>query len=185
MDLNFLSYEKLSSEEHIKLLEIRNLDYIRINMKDKSLIKLADHLNWVGKLITDSSKFYYAIIADNVLVGGVSITDINYQDNIASWGLFFKRDINPFISSFSAYLLIDRIYNIMNIEKLNLEVKKSNISTYKFDLNLGFKAYGEFSDDSDTYYLMSMTNNDWNVKKYQGRLKTITKRLGKVEYNFI
>lgn len=185
MILEFKNYILLSLEEHSEVLSIRNSEHVRNNMKSKDIIEIQEHLNWIEKLKKDTENIYYAVFVDGVILGAVYITKIDYKKGISTWGLYFKNNINPFISSLSAYLLIDRIFNILNIKRLNLEVNKLNINAYKFDLNFGFKVYDEYKDNSDEYYLMFMNQDTWNQYKSVGLLKTISNRLEKVKYSFI
>lgn len=182
MILEFKNYKLLSLEEHGEILNIRNSDRVHNNMKSKDIIEIQEHLNWIEKLKQDTENIYYAVFADGIISGAVYITEIDYKKGSCTWGLYFQNNINPFVSSFSAYLLIDRIFNTLNIKRLNLEVNKLNINAYKFDLNFGFQVYDEHKDNLDEYYLMFMNQDIWNQHKSVGLLKTIGKRLEKVQH---
>ncbi len=184
MNLEFKNYTTLSNEEHIKLLSIRNSEHVRNNMKTKDIINIQEHMGWITKLEQSTTNTYYAVLVDDIICGAVYITDIDLDTKQSSWGLFFEQPINPFISSFSAYLLIDRIFTTLGIAKLNLEVNKLNTNAYKFDLNFGFEVYDEYRDNSDEYYLMFMNQETWNQRKETGLLRTISQRLKKVNYTF-
>lgn len=177
MNLNFINYTKLSLEEHIKLLEIRNLEYVRKNMKSESIIELSDHLNWMNGLREDKTKIYYAVLSDDKLVGGINITDIDYKNGTSSWGLFMKANTNPMIPSIATYLIIDKVFNTLKLNELNLEVNKLNTNAYKFDKNFNFIDNGEYDDGKNSYYLMNMKKNDWESNKNKGLLKIIKTKI--------
>ncbi len=184
MNLDFINYTNLSLEDHQQLLQIRNQEYVLRNMKNSDAIKIADHLSWVSTLGDDKSKLYYAIFSENTLVGGINITDMNHENSTSSWGLFIQNNLNPMIPSLATYLIIDKIFNSLGINKLNLEVNKLNSNAYQFDKNFGFVDNGEYSDDRNTYHLMSMDKDTWQLNKEQGLLKILKSKLTKINYTF-
>jgi len=185
MTLEFKNYKYLSEAEHLQVLEIRNSDYVRNNMKNKNIINIECHLEWADNLKIDNESIYYAVFFDKVIVGAVYITELDYIISKSTWGLYFKKNINPLISSLSAYILFDYIFNTLHIQRLNLEVNKLNINAYKFDLNFGFQVYDEYTDNIDDYYLMSIKKDVWNEIRGIGLLKIFNKKLEKVNYKFI
>ena len=179
------NYTLLNKQENINLLEIRNHEDMRKNMLSQDIILLENHINWLSSLKKSDTSFYYAVFIDNELYGGVNITRIDYNKSIASWGVFFKSDINPLIPSIATYLLIDRVFNTLNIKTLNLEVNKLNVNAYKFDLNFGFKVYDELEEDNNSYHLMTMDKEYWNNNKTIGLPRVIEKRIKKIEYKIL
>jgi len=184
MKLDFINYSKLSLEEHKQLLEIRNQEYVRRNMKNDAVIELEDHLSWISRLEEDKSKIYYAIFSDNTLVGGVNITEIDTNNSTASWGIFMQNNLNPMIPSLTTYLLIDKIFNSLGVDRLNLEVNKLNSNAHQFDKNFGFVDYDEYSDENNSYYLMYMKKDTWESNKELGLLKILKNKLDKTNYKF-
>ena len=181
MNLVFKNFLLLKESEHRKLLEIRNDEIIRNNMKSNAVIGFENHLSWIKKLENDTSNIYYAVIKDNDIVGAIYITIINNSDKTCTWGLYFKKNINPLISSISTYLIIEKIFQEFHIKKLYSEVKKENIAAYKFNETLGFKK--EKSVDKD-FYKLSISADDWENNKNNGIITTVKKRLNKIEYKF-
>ena len=184
MKLIFKNFVNLTKIEHKNILKIRNIDYIRNNMKSKDIIKIEGHIQWVDKLKHDNSNIYYAICSDDEIVGAIYITEIDYEQNKCTWGLYFKQNINPFISSVSTYCIIDKIFNDLNLNMLNLEVDKNNIPAYKFDLSFGFEVYDEKLEKDKEYYLMKMTKDFWNRNKDQGILKLLYKKVKNINIKF-
>ncbi len=177
MKLKLVNYTKLSLDEHIQLLEIRNQEYVRKNMRNDEIIKLQEHNSWIRSLEDDQTKVYYAILAEGKLVGGINITAIDLQNNTSSWGLFMQHNLNPMIPTISTYLIIDHIFNTLNLEKLDLEVNKQNVNAYNFDKNFGFTDNGEYSDGRNAYYLMTMNKADWESNKTKGLLKVVKTKI--------
>ena len=173
----------MTEDEHRKLLEIRNLDYIRIGTNDGKIIELENHLSWVENLKSDTTKIFYAVYVDGELLGGINLFDM--LDEVSHWGLFFRQAINPFVTSFVTYLLMERGFNQFGVERMNLEVNKQNSNAYKFDLNFGFSVYDEYKNGDEEFFKMYLNRNDWNSKKESGLLGIIYKKLQTVEYKFI
>ncbi len=184
MNLEFISYARLLPNDHTKLLEIRNLKYVRKNMKNDSIIKINDHLSWINNFENDNTKIYYAVFSDNNLVGGVNITDINYKSGTSSWGLFMKENINPMIPSIATYLIIDKVFNTLELNTLNLEVNQLNINAYKFDKNFGFIDDGEYDDGKNSYYLMHIDKTMWEQHKDKGLLKIVKTKINNSNIKF-
>ncbi|MEA1955356.1 MAG: UDP-4-amino-4,6-dideoxy-N-acetyl-beta-L-altrosamine N-acetyltransferase [Campylobacterota bacterium] len=180
MNLVFKNFINLSKDEHIKLLNIRNSDHVRVQTKSTNIVTLDNHLVWIEKLKLDKSNIYYAVKLNNDIVGSISIISINHDKLSCSWGIYFKQKINPIVSSISTYIIIDKIFNQLNMLKLNLEVMKENNSAYKFDLGFGFKVYKEDSK----YYFMSMDYDDWDKNKNVSFLKLIKNKVNKIDYTF-
>ncbi len=184
MTLLFKNYVSLSPHEHKSLLEIRNAERVRLHMKRQTIIALQEHLNWVEQLKSDIHNSYFALFLDDTLVGAIYITDIDFEKKTAFWGLYFQENIHPFASSLATYLIIERVFHDLGLEKLYLEVKKSNTNAYKFDLNFGFKVDGEHEESGTTYIQMSMNEADWERSKLSGLPKTIRKKVDKITYQF-
>jgi len=185
MRIEFKNYILLSSDEHIHILQIRNSDHVRHNMNNKHIINIKEHLDWLENLKEDTKNIYYAVFVDGIILGAVYITDINHVEETCTWGLYFENDTNPLIPSYSTYFLIERVFNTLKMKRLNLEVSKLNTKAYKFDLSFGFQVYDEIENDYGKYYLMYITNIQWKQSKNVGLLKILTKKLEKVQYNFI
>lgn len=185
MKLEFKDYTLLSLYEHQELLNIRNSKPIRKNMKSHNIIKTQEHLAWVKSLITDTHNYYYAVYLNSIIQGAVYITDINRANSSSSWGLFFKKETNPFVPSLSAYLLINKVFDDLKLKNLNLEVQKSNTNAYAFDLHLGFKVNGEVFYDLELYYKMSMSYEQWQSEQSCPLIKALKKKLKKTTYQYI
>ena len=63
---------------------------------------------------------------------------------------------------------------------------QGNISTIKklTDRNFGFIDNGEYSDEKNSYHLMTMEKETWKVAKNTGLLKILSSKLNKINYIF-
>ncbi|MEA2019639.1 MAG: hypothetical protein U9N59_14455 [Campylobacterota bacterium] len=183
MIIELKNYTLLSDNEQLKLLKIRNSKGVRESSKNTDIIEINDHLNWIEKLKTDTSKIYYAVIVDSVLVGGINVVDIN-TDKIPFWGLFFACTIQPLISSLVTYAFLDRLFSTLNIDILNSEVNVLNVNAYRFSINFGLTVYKKFTDADVEYYTMHISKETWNKNKTANFPKMIGKRVNKIEFKF-
>jgi len=185
MNIVFKNFINLSKNEHIELLKIRNTNHVRLNMKTKEIIKIDEHLSWILKLKNDNKNDYFVIIVNDKIVGAIYITEIDFVKNTSTWGLYFKENINPLISSLSTFIFMERIFNFYNISILKLEVNKLNNKAYKFDLNFGFQVYDEYKEGNDSYHLMSMHKNHWEHLQQKGLISLLQKKVNNIIYTFI
>ncbi len=183
MKLLFKEFTELDFIEHKALLEIRNSNYVKKNMKTESIIEIKDHVEWVIKLKKSKTSLYFAIFEDNSIVGSVSITFINNNESTCIWGIYLKEKINPLVSSISSYLIIERIFNELNLKKIYSEVKKENIAAYKFNIRLGFKE--EEKPKEDRYFSLFLDVDTWGKNTNSNIIRIIKKRLDKIEYQFM
>lgn len=183
MELKFIDYINLSMGEHEALLNIRNSDYVRLEGLNTNVIAIKEHLQWVASLIKNKEKKYYAVTLDGEIVGGINLFDVSH--NQAHWGLFFRANINPLVPSISAYLLFDKVFLEMNLERLLLEVKCDNLNACKFDMNFGFTVIKQFELDGGQYYKMLQTRREWLINKDKPILAFISKKIQGITYQFI
>ena len=183
MELKFIDYINLSMGEHEALLNIRNSDYVRLEGLNTNVIAIKEHLQWVASLIKNKEKKYYAVTLDGEIVGGINLFDVD--NNQAHWGLFFRANINPLVPSISAYLLFDRVFLGMSLERLLLEVKCNNVNACKFDMNFGFSVVNQFELGGCQYYKMSQTRSDWLINKDKPILRFISKKIQGITYQFV
>lgn len=176
MKLIFKDYITLGEKESKDILTLRNQKNIRENMVDDELISLENHLIWVKSLENNENKRYFAIDLENEIVGSVSF--VKDKEKV-SWGIFFKEEINPFVSSASTFLFLDFLF--LNIcEKLYSYVKKENLKALSFNKSFGFKVYKE----DEEYFYLNLQKLPWEKHKNAKLLKPIKKYLDKIEYNF-
>ena len=182
MNLILKDFTILTLKEHKEILNIRNNKHIKSHMKTQSSIEIENHVNWIEKLKNDLNNIYYAVFYENIIVGAIYITEIDYILKKCTWGLYFKENINPFISSITTYLIIDKVFLELDLNILNLEVKKSNTNAYQFDLTFGFEVYN-YHQNSE-FYLMRMSKESWNKHKNVKILNRINKKIDKINYRF-
>ncbi|MFA7083393.1 MAG: hypothetical protein WC141_02545 [Arcobacteraceae bacterium] len=178
MKLLFKNYTHLTPTQSACILELRNLEYIRTNMKSTEIIALEKHLEWVQTLKNDTSKEYFALILDEVVVGSCSW--MREENNKVSWGIYFINSINPLVSSLSAYLFIEYLFETKKNTHIESFVRKENILAYKFNQHLGFSLYKE----DESFFYLNLTKEQWVQRGNNRFIISLKKYLGKIEYEF-
>jgi len=168
MTLTLKDYKTLTSEEHKKLLAIRNQKEVREASNDTSEILFKNHILWVKKL---HPKRYFAVLYKDEIVGGA-----NFEADGASvtnWGVFFDRTLAPFVPLAAVYSFMEYLFGSYN--ELFSQVKKQNEKALALNRYFGV----EIEKENNTHFFMHITKQRWEERKK--KLASITKRIEKVE----
>ncbi|MDY0117609.1 MAG: GNAT family N-acetyltransferase [Sulfurimonadaceae bacterium] len=178
MKLLFKNYTILSQEESKTILELRNKDYIRLNMQNTESIEMQKHLEWIETLKDDMSKEYFALVLDEKIVGSCSW--VRDEKDIITWGIYFAQTASPLVPSLSAYLFIEYLFKVKNNDTIKAYIRKENISAYKFNQHLGFI----LDTEDEIFYYVSLSKAQWLEQSTHRFITSLTKYLGKIEYEF-
>jgi len=184
MRIEFKNYTHLDKFQKEEILDIRNTDYVRMQMKTESIISLKDHFEWIEKLKKDETRFFFAVIHNGSIVGSISLINIDMNTSSGYLGLYYKKVINPLISSLSTYIFLDHCFVDLKFKTIYLEVLESNKSAIKFDLNFGFQIEKELVIDNKRYYLMSNDHEHWEEKKSSPILGILQKKASTIKFDF-
>lgn len=177
MKITFKEYIFLSEIQSEEILNIRNLDYIRKNMITDEIISLENHIKWINSLKTNFEKKYFAVLCENEILGSCSWVK---EKNEFTWGIFFKEEVSPIISSYCVYLFLEYCFFDEKMDELTSLVKKENNQAFNFNKNFGFKVYKEDED----YFYLKLEKESWENNKNSRLIKPIKKYLDKIEYQF-
>lgn len=175
MNLEFKNFICLDEKEIKEILELRNQNYVKENMINNENINLENHINFINSLKASENKKYFVAFQKDEILGSLYFT----KDDELSWGLYFKKDINPILKSCATYLFLEYIFSKFK-EELNSQVKKSNTLALNFNKNFGFKS---FKDDEEFAYL-KLSKDDWQIQKSSKLLNPIKKYLDKMKFEF-
>jgi UDP-4-amino-4,6-dideoxy-N-acetyl-beta-L-altrosamine N-acetyltransferase len=178
MKLLFKNYTILSEEESQSILELRNQEYIRLNMQNTEPIEIQNHLQWVATLKDDMSKEYFALALDTKVVGSCSW--VRDEKDRITWGIYFLQTASPLVPSLSAYLFIEYLFKEKNNDSIKAYIRKENISAYKFNRHLGFI----LDTEDEIFYYLSLSKAQWLEQSTHRFITSLTKYLGKIEYEF-
>jgi UDP-4-amino-4,6-dideoxy-N-acetyl-beta-L-altrosamine N-acetyltransferase len=178
MNLLFKNYIHVNGVQSEAILALRNCEYIRLNMYNTQTISLQNHTQWMKSLEQNRSKEYFALILNDAVVGSCSW--VKDENNIISWGIYFVKTINPIISSLSAYLFMEYLFEVKCFETIDSKVRKNNPLAYSFNQNLGFVLYKEEED----FYCLSLNKEQWKKNNHTRFITSLKKYLGKINYEF-
>lgn len=177
MKIVFKNYSTLNEQESFEILNIRNKDFIRKNMITDEIINLENHTKWINSLKNNLDKKYFAVLCENEVLGSCSW--VKEKDEF-TWGIFFKEEVNPIISSCCTYLFLENCFFNNKIEKLGSLVKKENSIAFSFNKNFGFELYKE----DENYFYLELEKQKWENRKNSKLLKPIKNYLDKIDYEF-
>jgi hypothetical protein len=160
-------------------LDIRNQDYVRQGAGNPNIIPIQEHLKWVERLKTDSTKHYMMVFHDETLVGGVNLFDITHSS--AGWGIFFSETVAPLIPQLSTYWLLNFAFTQYPINFLFSDVNVLNTQAFRFSLSFGLQTEKEVIIQNAKYYRMILTKGKWTTYKNEKHLTSIRKRLKKID----
>lgn len=138
--IEVVDFISLSLDSHIKVLNYRNSDAVRMQMNNHEIIELENHLKFVEKLKENSDNKYFL----------VTETDINedigviYLNKLTSSKVFLGIYANLFCNvKGKGNILMKELeklaFYIHNLPKLYLEVKIDNVKAIKLYQNLEYK----------------------------------------------
>ena len=106
----------------------------------KNEITLETELNWIRKVITNENEYRCAILADDVYVGNIYLTDIT--DTSAHYHIFIgnKEYWGMGVAKEASKLILQYAFQILKLKNVLLRVKKQNTAAYRLYCKLGFVA---------------------------------------------
>lgn len=180
MVVKFVDYTKLSNEDSKRILDIRNLDYIKEQMLSTKAIKPEEHCMFMSKLMINKTKKYFAVFYGTCIIGSLSIVQNNKQH--FTWGIYFIKNTNPLIIGCSAFVFIDYIFNILGLKNIQSIVKINNAQALLFNKNLGFTEYNK----DEIYHYLKLDIDTWyDVKKSSKIIRTLEKQRSKIDFSII
>ena len=118
-------------------------------------ITIESELGWIRKVMATPNDYRCAILADDVYVGNIYLTDINKDS--AEYHIFLgnKDYWGKGVAKQASGLLLDYAFNKLNLESVHLSVRKENIAAVKLYEKLGFRIKSE----NDDWFYMSITKS--------------------------
>ena len=112
-------------------------------------IKIDSELEWIRKVIANPNDYRCAILAENVYVGNIYLT--NVTDQSATYHIFIgdKNYWGKGIAKRASILILDYAFKVLHLHSVKLKVRNKNTSAYMLYIKLGFKT--EKVDEEWTY----------------------------------
>jgi len=135
-DIKLINFVDLSLEKKKEILFWRNHIDIRRYMRNRALISLREHLEYIDSLKDSKDKIYFLVKKGDEYIGVIDFVDI--KDASAEIGLYAKPSLRG-VGDILMRAIIKYGFSSLNLKKLRLEVLEDNIRAIKLYKRFGFK----------------------------------------------
>jgi len=142
-----MNYVDCSIKQHREILNLRNHPDVYIWMTHSQQIDWISHLNFVGSLINDTKRKYFAVFKDGELAGSFNFTKVNGQ----TWerGLITNpRYQGTGLTIECGNLILSQLPTSL-FQVITAKVMKNNIRSIHYHEKVGYK---EVAKDIDYIY---------------------------------
>ena len=166
-----------TSEQQLKVRDIRNQIGVRSNMFTDHEIGLNEHLNWISKLKSEKKQMVFAVLnSQQNPIGAVSIRMLDTFHKKADWALYLDGNEKKYemgVAPTLEYNFIEYVFNILKLEKLNCEVIENNEAVVRLHKKFSFIEEGFKRENINKngkrkgVYFLGLTKNEWLLNKSQ------------------
>lgn len=112
----------------------------------KNEIALETELNWIRKVMANENEYRCAILANDIYVGNIYLTDITKES--AHYHIFIgnKDYWGKGVAKKASELILDYAFNELNLKMVCLRVKKQNVAAFYLYKKIGFTEKYEDED---------------------------------------
>lgn len=156
------------TEDKIELVrKWRNDPKISQYMEYRKIISAEEQLKWFRKINNDNN-YYFLIITGGMEVGLINIRDIDNEKKTGEPGIFIWNDnfLNSDISFRASALLMDFVFDILELQKLVIHVLSDNKRAISYNKLWGYR----LSDNQDGLYNQEYTLDRENYQKYKNKI---------------
>ncbi|MDR2591727.1 MAG: UDP-4-amino-4,6-dideoxy-N-acetyl-beta-L-altrosamine N-acetyltransferase [Chitinispirillales bacterium] len=134
----------LDRTAQLRVLNIRNEEFIREWMFTEGVISEAEHLAWIERLKADQSQICLVIVDEHTCpFGAVNLKKIDKRHKSAELGFYKTRNINEKgLMAKSLAALIDYSFDTLGLEKIYTEVFDGNLKSLNIHKMLLFTEEG-------------------------------------------
>ncbi|KFL17349.1 pseudaminic acid biosynthesis N-acetyltransferase [Geobacillus stearothermophilus] len=164
--------EDMNSSHLEMVLNWRNQEHIRSVMFHDQIISLEEHRKWFDRVKEDQRTIVKIFYLDNVPLGVVNFTNIDFKNGKCSWGFYVGDQNAPKGSgTLMGYLALNFIFEELNIRKLCAEIISFNERSIRYHQRLGFRKEGVLREHilKNNQYadviLMALFNKEWKEQK--------------------
>ena len=126
-NLKFENISKVSNENILQLLKIRNQKNIRIKMFNKKFITKQDHYFWLNNIKKNQKEDFFIIYYKNVICGGLGIKNLNKRLKDCDWAFYVSDKFNfPGLGASIEFKSINFIFYKYKLSRIYCYVLKNN-----------------------------------------------------------
>jgi len=132
------------SEHDLELvLQWRNSERIRKNMYHDNIITWEEHIQWFSRVKNDHTKRHKVFELNNLPVGIVNFTEIDFIHKRCKWGFYLGEENLPKgTGTLMGYVGLSYIFENEKMRKVSGEVFGFNSASIHFHKKLGFHQEG-------------------------------------------
>jgi UDP-4-amino-4,6-dideoxy-N-acetyl-beta-L-altrosamine N-acetyltransferase len=157
-NLEFINYVGLSESDLKIILDFRNHSKVRKMMHSPNEISVKDHFEFVEKLKIDLDNFYWVIKKKDVIIGGISITKVDYERREIFSGIFLNpKFIGTGVGVEIEFESMKLIFDIFQIETIKAVVLEINNFSHSLLIKFNFKPI----EIQPTYTVYQLNKNNW------------------------
>jgi UDP-4-amino-4,6-dideoxy-N-acetyl-beta-L-altrosamine N-acetyltransferase len=153
-----------------KVREWRNSEAVRKYMYNAHYIGEDEHMKWFESLKSENKvRKVWVIFYENVPVGVVNLTCIDYENKITDWGFYIGETAyrGLGIGSITLYRLMEYVFDKIDFHKMYTSVLENNLDALNLYKKFGFKEEGRLRKHilRDGKYidvsLIGILNEEW------------------------
>ena len=149
---DIVNYVNCTQEQHLEILNLRNLDDVRKWMVNPEVISEENHFQFVERLKENPDRLYFAIYKDGLLVGTYNLT--KEKDGVWERGIIANPNtkIKGETAKWEGIILAD--LSKQGIKTVTAKVKQDNPRSIKYHEKLGYKEQSR--DNEYIYYILRL-----------------------------
>ena len=171
-NFKFYKLRQVDNKDLDLLYKWRNHRLIRSKMIDNNYIKYENHIKWFKQNKKTKNAELLILMFKNKEIGFGSIHDINKTNKTSTWGMYLNPNLlNLSHGFYLEYLLINRMFNFHQINKIYGHTLSNNKSVLKLHSFFSFKIEGILKKqiirkgESIDLIITSLFKKDWENSK--------------------
>jgi UDP-4-amino-4,6-dideoxy-N-acetyl-beta-L-altrosamine N-acetyltransferase len=168
-----IKFKKLNIEDAKLVLDWRTSKRVTSFMNSDLDYNLSNQIEWTNGIQKSKENFYWIIEINEVKVGLISLTDLNFNQKTAHWGYYIGDENFLGFGSLVPPYLYNFVFNELHLEVLQAEVFYDNTMVIKMHLKFGY----DFNPQNDKVIYknnkpilliaMNLYKSKWNSSKYK------------------
>lgn len=149
---DIINYVDCTRKQHLEILNLRNLDDVRMWMVNPEVIPEENHFQFVERLKENTDRLYFAIYRDDLLVGTYNLT--KEKDGVWERGIIAnpKTKIKGETAKWEGQILANLPKK--GIKAVTAKVKQDNPRSIKYHEKLGYQE--QTRDNEYIYYILRL-----------------------------
>ncbi len=161
-----------SLAQQTQVRELRNQVGVRSLMYTDHEIGLNEHLSWIDRIKSDKKQIVFTVLNEKKNpIGVVSVNALDTLHKKADWAFYLDERERGGLGAALEYNLIEYVFNVLNLDKLNCEVIETNESVVKLHKKFNFLVEGFRRENIEKngkrigVYFLGLTKSDWLLNK--------------------